>query len=99
MAGREQRDRPEQFAELERRERFAELGHLVQVHPDAWGKASDAAAQLARAREATLRERAAFRGIRPGPAENLSPLEHAEIDQAAARTAFYTALEDLVAGS
>lgn len=79
--------------------RPTELEHLAEVHPDAWGSASDAAAQLARAREATLEHRAAFRETRPGPTENPSPLEHAEIDEAIARTAFYAALDDLEAGA
>jgi hypothetical protein len=62
-------------------------------------RVSEAAGRLARAREGTLRERAAFRELRPEPAENLSPLEHAEIDEAVARTAYYAALDGLEAGS
>ncbi len=41
----------------------------------------------------------AFRQTRPGAAEKLSPLEHAETDEAIARTAFYAALDDLEAGA
>jgi hypothetical protein len=78
---------------------FAELERLAEVDPETWGRASDAAAQLAPAREATWRQRAAFRETRPDPADGLFPLEHAEIDKAIAGTAFYAALHDLEAGS
>jgi hypothetical protein len=79
--------------------RFAELEHLAEVHPELWGRASEAAAQLARAREATHRQRAALRETEPDPAGGLSPLEHTQIDEAIARTAFYAAIDDLEAGS
>jgi hypothetical protein len=68
------------------------------VHPETWGNASKAAAQLTRAREATRRQRAALRQTGTGP-DGLSPLKHGEIDEAIARTAFYAALDDIKAGS
>jgi hypothetical protein len=81
------------------RARFTKLRHLTEMHPEVWGNASKAAAQLTRAREATRRQRAAPRETGPGPDGRLTPLEHAEIDEAIARTAFYAALDDLEAGS
>jgi hypothetical protein len=77
------------------RARFTEPGRLTDVHPETWG---NAAAQLTRAREATRRQRAALGQTGTGP-DGLSPLEHAEIDEAIARTAFYAALDDIKAGS
>jgi hypothetical protein len=78
---------------------LAELEHLAEVHPKTWGRAREAAAQLARARKATLRQQAAFKETTPGPTEKLSPLEHAKTDEAIARTALHAALDDLEAGA
>src|SRR5262250_1213630 len=66
---------------------------------DQHSRVSEAAGRLARARETTLRERAAFREFRPGPAGELSPFEQAEMDEAIARTAYYAARDGAEAGS
>jgi len=77
----------------------ARFRHPTKVHPEAWGNASKAAARLTQARETTRRHRATLKETGPGPDGRLTPLEHAETDEAIARTAFYAALDDLEAGS
>jgi hypothetical protein len=66
---------------------------------DQHARVSAAAGRLARAGETTLRERAAFMETMPEPAGELSPREHAEMDEAIARTAYYAARDGLEAGS
>jgi hypothetical protein len=56
-------------------------------------RASDAAARLAETQEATRQARAEFRETRPAPGVGPSFLEHAEMDETIARTAFYAALD------
>jgi hypothetical protein len=65
----------------------------------ALGPEPEAAARLDRAHEATRRQQAALSEAGLRPDDGLSPLEHAEIHEASARTAFHAALDDLEAGS